>query len=164
MNYTDLSSTQMLSRIQLLEEQRDHWQDLAETDQLTGMANRHALDRRTAGRVEGWYVVCDLDGFKAAQDAHPDGHAYGDRILREFAEFLENSTRTNRGKSNDRVAARTGGDEFVVWCPSRHGARRIKLMVRAWRSFDHRIGASAGLGRDLSSADAAMYLHKGTIR
>ena len=161
MKTTDLSSTQMLSRIELLEADRDRWQQLAETDQLTGMANRHALERRTEGRVEGWYVVCDLDGFKSAQDAHPDGHAYGDRILREFADFLERSTRTNRGKSNDRVAARTGGDEFVVWCPSRHGARRIKLMVREWRSTDHQVGASAGLGSSLEAADAAMYLSKG---
>lgn len=164
MNTTDLSSTQMLNRIQLLEEQRDHWQDLAETDQLTGMANRHALERRTAGRIEGWYVVCDLDGFKSAQDMHPDGHAYGDRILREFADYLERSTRTNRGHSNDRVAARTGGDEFVVWCPSRHGARRIKRMVRAWLSHDQQVGASAGLGSSLEAADAAMYLSKNGAR
>ena len=160
----DLTSTQMVDRIALLEAEVDRWQELAETDKLTGLANRLQLDRRTADRVQGWYVVCDLDGFKAAQDAHPDGHQYGDGILREFADFLEGSTRTNRGKSNDRVAARTGGDEFVVWCPSRHGARRIKLMVRQWLSSDHRVGASAGMGSTLEAADAAMYLHKGTIR
>jgi diguanylate cyclase (GGDEF)-like protein len=160
----DLTATQLVDRIVLLEADRDRWQELAETDQLTGMANRFALERRTDAR-EGWFVVCDLDGFKRAQDAHPEGHAYGDRILREFADFLEGSTRTNRGKSNDRVAARTGGDEFVVWCPSRHGARRIKRLVRIWRSNDNRVGASAGLGKTLEAADAAMYLNKGgTVR
>jgi len=148
---------ELLERIAILEEERDHWERLATTDPLTGLGNRLALERR-AGARDGWYVLCDLNGFKAAQDAHPDGHAYGDHVLREFADFLEGSTRTGRGRAADRVAARLGGDEFVIWCPTRHGARRIKERVRAW-SHDS-ITCSAGLGKNLEAADAAMYLSK----
>jgi len=147
---TNLTNTQ---HIRLLTSERDKWQRLAETDHLTQMPNRLALDRRVNQR-DGWYILCDLNGFKSAQDAHPDGHAYGDDILREFAEFLETSTRF----IEDRVAARTGGDEFLVWCPTREGARAIKQRVREW-SHDG-VTASAGMGETIGAADAAMYLSR----
>tara|TARA_R110002167_G_C12707228_1_gene655101 strand:- start:12583 stop:13092 length:510 start_codon:yes stop_codon:yes gene_type:complete len=155
----ELGATQLLDRIALLEARAEHWQHVAETDSLTELPNRRQLERRTDAR-DGWFVMCDLAGFKNAQDTHPDGHSYGDRILQEFADFLEGSTRTGRGRSEDRVAARTGGDEFIVWCPSRHGARRIKQLVRAWVSGDGRVAARAGMGKDIASADAAMYISR----
>lgn len=154
-----LSATAMLRRIEMLEAERDRWQDLAETDKLTGMPNRRALERRTDAR-EGWFVFCDLNGFKQAQDASPLGHDYGDAMLVEFGDYLDSITRTGRGRAADRVSARIGGDEFVVWCPTRHGARRIKHRVREWRSRDGRVGCAAGLGKDIDAADAAMYLNK----
>lgn len=155
----DLSATQLIERIQILEATAAHWQEQAETDQLTELPNRRQLERRTDAR-DGWFVMCDLAGFKNAQDTHPEGHQYGDRILQEFADFLEASTRTGRGRSQDRVAARLGGDEFVVWCPSRHGARRIKQIVRQWQSADGRVAARSGLGKTICAADAAMYLSR----
>lgn len=132
---------------------------LAFKDRLTGLGNRALLESRTSARG-GFFVLCDLDGFKAAQDAHPEGHGYGDRILREFADFLVAVIRTNRGRSEDRVAIRLGGDEFVVWCPTRHAARRIKKLVRMWRSSDDAVSASAGLGRDMAHADANLFRNK----
>lgn len=155
----DLTVTSLLRRIEIIEADRDRWQELAETDKLTELPNRLALERRTHAR-EGWFVLCDLNGFKTAQDAHPEGHLYGDRILQEFADFLESSCRTGRGRSDDRVASRLGGDEFVIWCPTRHGARRIKKCVRRWRSSDGKIGCAAGMGKSLDAADAAMYMNK----
>lgn len=156
---TKLTATALLRRIELLEADRDRWQELAETDALTGLPNRRALERRTHAR-DGWFVLCDLNGFKAAQDAHLDGHAYGDDILREFGDFLDSSTRDGRGRAADRVSARVGGDEFVVWCATRHGARRIKERVRTWRSKDGKVGCAAGFGKTIEAADAAMYLSK----
>lgn len=149
----------MLRRIELLEAERDRWQELAETDKLTGLPNRRALERRTHAR-QGWFVFCDLNGFKQAQDASPLGHDYGDAILQEFGDFLDSSTRTGRGRAADRVSARIGGDEFVVWCPTRHGARRIKQCVREWSSEDGKVGCAAGLGKTIEAADCAMYLNK----
>ncbi len=144
-------------RIQQLEAEVEYWQCLAETDTLTSLPNRRQLERRAQ---DGWFILCDLKGFKLAQDTHPDGHQYGDEILKEFAEFLEGSCRTKRGRAEDRIAARLGGDEFVVWCPTRHGARRIKMVVRSWTSQDGRVTACAGMGATLDAADAAMYMSK----
>lgn len=122
-------------------------------DSLTGLHNRRFVESRTRGRG-GWFVLCDLDGFKRAQDGHPRGHAYGDEILVEFARYLLTEAQ------GERVAARMGGDEFVVWCPTKAAATRIRDGVRQWASADGRVGASAGMGRDMESADAALYIDK----
>lgn len=156
MKEASLTSTVLLKRIEVLEEALEEARNVAETDQLTGLPNRRALERRTHAR-DGWFILADLNGFKRAQDAHPEGHAYGDRVLIEFAEFLDVSCRS---RFEDRVSSRLGGDEFVIWCPTRHGARMIKRRVRKWRSRDGRVGAAAGLGKTLEAADAAMYLNK----
>ena len=86
----------------------------ADTDPLTGLANRRALERtlasalaRAAARGRAAAVlVLDLDGFKAINDSH--GHAAGDAALREVARRLRRCVRERD------LVARLGGDEFVV--------------------------------------------------
>jgi diguanylate cyclase (GGDEF)-like protein len=91
--------------------------ELAATDALTGLANRRCfLDRavaeiartRRSGRSLS-IVLIDLDGFKAINDAH--GHAKGDETLMRVAEMLSQSVRASD------LAARFGGDEFVLMLP-----------------------------------------------
>jgi len=54
-------------------------------------------------------VMADVDNFKAVNDAY--GHATGDEVLKHLGEFLQADIRTSD------VAARIGGDEFVVLLP-----------------------------------------------
>ena len=86
----------------------------ADTDPLTGLANRRALERTLAsalarasvrGRVAA-VLMLDLNGFKAINDSH--GHAAGDAALREVARRLRRCVRERD------LVARLGGDEFVV--------------------------------------------------
>jgi diguanylate cyclase (GGDEF)-like protein len=101
----------------------------AETDPLTGLANRRALDRaleRQAGRAVAALVV-DIDHFKLVNDRH--GHGAGDRVLRELAGRLAGSVR------DGDLVARSGGEEFVVLLPN--GKESAAAMVA------HRIVASA---------------------
>lgn len=86
----------------------------AVTDPLTGLPNRHALQKaidhamamaRRKGRALAVLFV-DLDGFKDVNDAC--GHESGDRVLQEIARRFAARTR-----DMDTVA-RIGGDEFVV--------------------------------------------------
>lgn len=86
----------------------------AVTDPLTGLPNRHALQKsidhamamaRRKGRALAVLFV-DLDGFKDVNDAC--GHETGDRVLQEIARRFAARTR-----DMDTVA-RIGGDEFVV--------------------------------------------------
>lgn len=133
------------------------WQRFPEElDSETG----HAVNARAGG--EAFFVLCDLDGFKGAQDAHPHGHAHGDAILREFGEWLASNTRDgDDGRASDAVAYRVGGDEFAVWVETRAGARRIRDAVRNWRSnTDPAVSASAGMGPDKLTADANTYANK----
>jgi len=86
----------------------------ADTDPLTGLANRRALERtlgaalmRAQARERCVAVLMlDLNGFKAVNDRH--GHAAGDEALREVARRLRRCVRERD------LVARLGGDEFVV--------------------------------------------------
>ncbi len=86
----------------------------AVTDPLTGLPNRHALQKaidhaiamaRRKGRALA-VLFADLDGFKRINDAF--GHEQGDRVIQEIARRFAGRTR-----DMDTVA-RIGGDEFVV--------------------------------------------------
>lgn len=147
-----------LGRLAFLEAEHERLQAQLETDSLTGIKNERGMERVTGGRA-GWYVLADLNKFKHVNDTH--GHAAGDAVLREFADFLRVNTRQDAARTCDLVAARLHGDEFAVWTENRPGARRIKHLIRTWRSVLYpEASASAGIGRDLKAADASMYLHK----
>jgi diguanylate cyclase (GGDEF)-like protein/PAS domain S-box-containing protein len=95
-------------------EREEHVRMVAQHDRLTGLPNR-ALTYELAGhclaalrRMGSMCAVMfiDLDGFKPINDAW--GHHIGDEVLKEVAQRLRNSFR-----SQD-VVGRLGGDEFLV--------------------------------------------------
>ena len=79
-----------------------------EIDNLTGLLNRAALDRRVdaAAGFTGVVVVCDMDNFKDVNDRC--GHLAGDEILKNIGNLLRTSIR------QEDEAFRWGGDEFVI--------------------------------------------------
>lgn len=85
-------------------------------DGLTGLANRlllddhltHALARSGRTGTLVCVMFLDLDNFKSVNDSH--GHIVGDRLLVEIGRRLTSALR------GSDVAARVGGDEFVVVC------------------------------------------------
>jgi diguanylate cyclase (GGDEF)-like protein len=87
---------------------------LAETDALTGIANRRAslqrltrLLRIAKRQNKSWcFVVIDIDDFKQVNDDF--GHDTGDRVLRRLGQLLKQEFR-----SEDTIA-RWGGEEFVL--------------------------------------------------
>jgi diguanylate cyclase (GGDEF)-like protein len=90
---------------------------LAALDQLTGLYNRRSGEQRLEEEISRarrygcplTLLLVDLDGLKQINDTL--GHAAGDHLLRSFAERL---LRAVRGSD---VAARIGGDEFMVLLP-----------------------------------------------
>ena len=86
----------------------------ARIDEVTGLLNRaevlqHLGDLVARGRRRGDHVAvlfCDIDWFKNVNDKY--GHATGDEVLRVTAERISTTIR------KDDVAARFGGDEFLV--------------------------------------------------
>ncbi len=103
---------------------------MAELDTLTGLLNRAALMQRvhhSSRLVESTplaVLFCDLDGFKAVNDAL--GHAAGDLVLQEVA------TRLQRCVHTDDLLARLGGDEFVIILHNcrESGARVVAERIR----------------------------------
>jgi len=92
-------------------------EDLASTDELTGLYNRRhflrkaeaELSRLRAGHQSGLALI-DLDYFKRINDQH--GHAAGDRVLQTFASVARSCLR------DDDILARYGGEEFVLLLPN----------------------------------------------
>lgn len=91
---------------------------LAETDGLTGIPNRRAMDRFLGSEWNRLFraskplslLFADLDFFKQYNDTY--GHEVGDQCLIQVARILHNHTQ----RSND-MAARFGGEEFAVILP-----------------------------------------------
>jgi len=85
----------------------DHLAHQAETDALTGLPNRRALEAAlTAIHPGDVVVVIDLDHFKQVNDV--GGHEFGDRVLVDFAQTLASVVR------GSDLVARYGGEEFVL--------------------------------------------------
>jgi diguanylate cyclase (GGDEF)-like protein len=84
--------------------------EFAMTDELTGLPNRRAWDRRLEQAIGEPEPICvailDLDRFKSYNDDH--GHQAGDLLLKEAAAAWRAELRPI-----DRLA-RYGGEEFVV--------------------------------------------------
>ena len=88
------------------------------TDVLTGWHNRRYLQARMKEELaracrDGSSLVCtmlDIDHFKRINDNW--GHAAGDTVLRELAQRIDAEVRTSD------VAARFGGEEFVILLPN----------------------------------------------
>jgi diguanylate cyclase (GGDEF)-like protein len=93
---------------------RDAIRQLALHDELTGLANRRALDDalvRTLSQAERGHarfglIVFDIDDFKTVNDEH--GRAVGDGLLKAVATRLTSAVR-----SAD-FCAHSGGNEFAV--------------------------------------------------
>jgi len=94
--------------------QAEVFRRLAMFDPLTGLYNRRYAEQRLRSEIARserrglsmLVVLVDLNDFKQINDEH--GHLAGDHVLKEFAKCLNRSTR------GSDLAARWGGDEFIL--------------------------------------------------
>ncbi|MEW5010296.1 MAG: diguanylate cyclase [Cycloclasticus sp.] len=104
-------------RLDSLETQQQHLQELAMKDQLTNLFNRHFMMESGPKTVQQAHrhgyplsmLVIDLDKFKDINDQH--GHPTGDSVLESIGATLLNCCR------GEDIACRFGGEEFVVLLP-----------------------------------------------
>ena len=95
-------------------QERDHWRQLAWTDDLSGLHNRRYFDqtldrlikRALEKRLRLTVLLFDIDDFKSYNDRF--GHETGDKLIQEVARLLRQCTRERD------VVVRYGGDEFAV--------------------------------------------------
>jgi len=160
-------------------------EELATTDELTGLWNRRHFMKTLAVELERArrqgsavsLVLFDADRFKTLNDTY--GHGFGDEVLAMIGQTLRDLSRVTD------VAARYGGDEFVILAP---GTLQPEMMVVAERICEHVaayplkarghavpvsltggvatvVGAAAVTPEELiASADAALYAAKAAGR
>ena len=121
--------------------------EAANVDQMTGLLNKTAAQReiaRLCSTSNGVLLELDLDSFKLVNDLH--GHAMGDKILVGFASLLKGVL------SDEDIAGRTGGDEFIAFCREIHDERTIFKKARLLN------GRLMKLARDLMGDDKKIPL------
>lgn len=99
-------------------------------DNLTNLHNRHFFMSTlkhhfsNLSRQKGISAILmiDLDFFKKINDQY--GHAVGDKVLKEFSEILLSNLRAGD------VAARWGGEEFIVLLPTADRVRTLTIAKR----------------------------------
>ena len=159
---------------------KQHAEDLARKDELTGLDNRRAFfeqahrafkqSRRFGHPIS--VIMLDIDHFKMINDTY--GHSVGDQVLQALAEPLRTVVR------EIDIVARMGGEEFALVLPETALAEAANLAERLRAGIaaivvpvdGHRIQITASLGvvacsdddqtieSVLTKADDALYVAK----
>jgi diguanylate cyclase (GGDEF)-like protein len=171
---SDRQAAQNLRRIilrGLLRQKEAELIRIANTDPLTGLANRRVLHQH----IGEWQMsdhqrpaallFCDLDRFKTVNDSL--GHSTGDHLL------IEVTKRLSKLVAGKHLLVRIGGDEFVIFCPGVTKTASLALAQDVLKCFEppflvnerpHHASASIGVAYSktpsdnlLREADAAMF-------
>lgn len=168
----------------LIEANNQELKQLSETDPLTGLFNRLAMDKKLQ---QAWQILTrtgdslalmliDIDDFKAYNDHY--GHQAGDDCLKKVAQILQNAA-----KRDSDMVARYGGEEFLIVLPgtSQASAQDIAAVLQqhiaeeniehSASSVDSRVTVSIGIAAQVPSpaesvsgligaADRALYRAK----
>lgn len=157
-----------------LERQAQSMEQVANTDSLTGVKNRHYLGEhgeQMLAQAEGrgfWGLIIDIDHFKRINDGQ--GHLVGDHVLAAIGALL-------KGRFNDGMVVRFGGEEFAVLLSGRkrrqvmEQAEALRAAVELLRPEGVAVSVSIGIagiddhqGSDLNEllrlADKALYAAK----
>jgi diguanylate cyclase (GGDEF)-like protein len=129
-----------IDEMRTLQVRAEAFERLAQVDSLTGLANRRVAEERLAleaarSRRYGQpltLISFDLNNFKHINDTY--GHPVGDQVLKQFAQRLQSAVRKTD------IAARMGGDEFLVLLPDCETSHVDVLLARL-RPMDLDCGA-----------------------
>jgi diguanylate cyclase (GGDEF)-like protein len=99
---------------------------LGETDQLTGLYNRHFFFEHYHHKLQGegrtGLIMLDIDHFKQINDRF--GHQTGDRVLCSFSECVTAQLRA------EDMFVRSGGEEFLILLPQIDEGILLKVAER----------------------------------
>jgi diguanylate cyclase (GGDEF)-like protein len=149
-----------LSNLRLLQTMKQQ----ANVDELTGIYNRRFLEdyarkllaMASRKNTSVSLIMMDLDHFKSFNDLH--GHEVGDRILRHFAKTMSLTMRETN------LAARFGGEEFVVLLPDTNAKACLLVAERIRRAVERMIvpsGTDKPLPKITVSLGIAVYPEHG---
>lgn len=146
---------------------------LSSHDSLTGLFNRSGYEYKAKQYDDpSFYPISiifgDLNGLKLMNDVF--GHAAGDMLIQKTAEVLKKVSR------DMDIAARVGGDEFILFLPQTDAAETINIMDRIKLEmsrekvfdikcsiaigFDAKTKASQNIEAVMGNAEREMYKDK----
>ncbi len=144
---------------------------MSSQDGLTGIYNRVAAEKLIAEKTKinpdhrFAFIMLDVDDFKLANDKF--GHIFGDSVLKYIADTLMQSIRS------DDIAARIGGDEFMLFMDYKYNLdmiidRVFNALNGIYEEFpvsvSMGIAKSEDVGTDFNTlkycADCALYTSK----
>ena len=132
-------------------------------DQLTGLYNRRFYEEElkrldTERNFPISLVMADVNGLKLTNDAF--GHMAGDKLLQDVATILKHECRS------DEIAARIGGDEFMLLLPRTGEAEAEAIVQRIQKEIGRKKNDSMILSvsfgwatkEDVTTDIAAVYI------
>lgn len=140
---------------------------LARTDQLTGLPNRRSWDEHLQQEITHTtdgplcVAILDLDNFKTYNDRY--GHLAGDTLLRDAAAAWQQHLRPAD------LLARLGGEEFAILLPACTLPHATPVLERLRQSTPRSVTCSVGLAEHTTGetaeqlttrADQALYQAK----
>ncbi|MGB5772638.1 MAG: diguanylate cyclase [Crocosphaera sp.] len=116
---------------------REHLQELANVDELTGAFNRrkfqemlsYEIERTRRNQNDLSIIIFDIDFFKRVNDTY--GHPVGDQVLCKLVTIVKQSIR-----KIDSLY-RIGGEEFVILCPDTNNEQVLNLAERIRQSIEN---------------------------
>lgn len=161
-----------------LEQAMEQLDEIAGTDELTGILNRRRFFEESRLRLENTehyqaaaLCMIDLDHFKKVNDRY--GHQAGDLVLERFCQVARQSLR------GSDLFGRYGGEEFILLLPQTNQDSGVQIAERIRLAFERypfdsiepglRLSASIGvtlhrwgetLEETLKRADSALYKAK----
>ncbi|MEX0342407.1 MAG: GGDEF domain-containing protein [Erythrobacter sp.] len=138
--------TEAMQEVKELREELEAARNDAHRDELTGLANRRAIEAYLAELAEKGspriIALCDIDRFKSVNDRY--GHGVGDRVIKLVAKTLEDICRPH-------FVGRWGGEEFIFVMSADNAEAGAKLI-------DHARHVLAGKEFKLRETDEPMGL------
>jgi diguanylate cyclase (GGDEF)-like protein len=127
---SDLTNS-LRDRNRQLRDARSQLTDLANVDELTGLANRRRvnsvlkeeINRARRAGLELSVILLDVDYFKNYNDTY--GHPAGDEVLCRLAAIMRRMS-TRAGE----LVARYGGEEFIILLPGASAKSALRTATR----------------------------------
>lgn len=140
-------------------------QHLSEYDELTQIYNRRMFYEKIKSEQDEKSYLCmiDIDDFKMINDRY--GHLVGDQVLVEIASVINSEVTENNGE----IAARFGGEEFVLVIYSNNPDEALERLERVKSKISEinipaypgvKITASIGVARGGEEANSKEMLKK----
>lgn len=112
---------------EVVDKKTEELAQLAYHDQLTGLPNRMLMKKNITERLSkdqshGVFVLIDIANLQTINSTM--GYKHGDAAIKDLSHFI------SKIQEKDDLVARTGGNEFSIWLPSKNNIDPYEEVIR----------------------------------